>query len=916
MPLPLTTEPAVDADGPLTLPDAPRAIPRPAIPWLASAVPVAGALAFWAFTGSAFALWFALLGPLIAVAGVVDGARTARRERRAETTRADEVRGRVAARVAARHDAEREALEARHPDVRGHVRRPDAVWRGADSADLLVLGRGELDSTLRVTASGDDPADLAIVRAARRIPDAPVTASCAEGIAIVGPPVLTRAVARALVLQAACVAAPGRLEIAADVAGEESWVADLPQTRMPAPCRLAWMTADAPTDGHARLVEARPGQPLPPGCTHVIELTAPTRARLAGPGRSVEIEVEAVSRAQAAVIATGLLARRAPADAVEAVPLLALRPPVRERERRGLPCAIGMAGAAPAVIDLVADGPHAIVTGTTGSGKSELLVSWVLALAARFTTADVCFLLADFKGGAAFDALRDVPHVTGVITDLDGGGARRAIESLRAEVRRRERVLAAAGARDVADVELPRLVVVVDEFAALREAHPQFDALFADLTARGRALGVHVILGTQRAAGVFRDALLTNCGLRVSLRTNDPHDSAAVVGVPDAADLPGGPDGRGLALVRRAADARPQRVRIALSDASDVAAACMGAGERPPAPWAPPLPPRITRDEIAAAGLVLGLRDEPERQRRTPWTLGDADRTLLVIGDAGVGKSTLVRTVAAQSARPLWIGPDAEHAWDALCAAMLHPPAPDTIVLLDDLDALIARFPDEYGRAAVAAVERLVREAPALRIRVVATVQRLAGVARVADLFAGRVLLRIGERAEWLAAGGRADDHDRDAAPGRGVIAGTAVQVAVCADAPETPPRAEPPLWQPTGALSGYVAPRYERAAVTRWERAGVRVRAVDAEGDPAGAVPGQPVVLVGDPEQWLARPRQLERVRATGELVVDVACARDLRLLTGDRDVPPYAHAGRGRAWRYGADAPVRRVAVAPSIP
>jgi S-DNA-T family DNA segregation ATPase FtsK/SpoIIIE len=237
-------------------------------------------------------------------------------------------------------------------------------------------------------------------------------------------------------------------------------------------------------------------------------------------------------------------------------------------------------------------------------------------------------------------------------------------------------------------------------------------------------------------------------------------------------------------------------------------------------------------------------------------------------------------------------------------------------VLLDDFDALIARFPDEYGRAAVAAVERLVREAPALRIRVVATVQRLAGVARVADLFAGRVLLRIGERAEWLAAGGRADDHDRDAAPGRGVIAGTAVQVAVCADAPETPPRAEPPLWQPTGALSGYVAPRYERAAVTRWERAGVRVRAVDAEGDPAGAVPGQPVVLVGDPEQWLARPRQLERVRATGELVVDVACARDLRLLTGDRDVPPYAHAGRGRAWRYGADAPVRRVAVAPSIP
>ena len=134
------------------------------------------------------------------------------------------------------------------------------------------------------------------------------------------------------------------------------------------------------------------------------------------------------------------------------------------------------------------------------------------------------FLLADFKGGTAFDALAGVPHVTGVITDLDGAGARRAIESLRAEVRWREAAIAGAGARDILDprVDLPRLVVVVDEFAALLGDHPELHAVFTDVAARGRALGMHLVLGTQRAAGVIRDSLLANCPLRISLRVTDP----------------------------------------------------------------------------------------------------------------------------------------------------------------------------------------------------------------------------------------------------------------------------------------------------------------------------------------------------------------------------------------------------------
>src|SRR5690606_29972212 len=120
----------------------------------------------------------------------------------------------------------------------------------------------------------------------------------------------------------------------------------------------------------------------------------------------------------------------------------------------------------------------------------------------------VVFVLADFKGGTAFEPLRELAQVAAVITDLDDEGARRGVSSLTAELRRREAVLAAAGARDIGDsaVRMPRLIIVVDEFAALLQEHPDLGAVFTDLAARGRALGMHLILGTQRASGVIREA--------------------------------------------------------------------------------------------------------------------------------------------------------------------------------------------------------------------------------------------------------------------------------------------------------------------------------------------------------------------------------------------------------------------------
>lgn len=903
----------------LTLPAAPPAPPRPSIPWLASAVPVVGALGFWALTGSVFALWFAVLGPVIAVAGVLDGARVSRRERREAEERAGGARRVVAERVAARHDEERAAWWAQHPDAGGFAQRPDQIWRPVPGRhDRIVIGSGVVASGVRV-GGGDGDADAELQRAARRVADAPVLATLSHGVAVVGPPVVRTAVARALVLQAVCGAPPGTLELRPD-ADAEQWTALVPHVGRAAGFRLAWGAGRAAVpEADALVLELPPGAAVPPECATVLELTGLRGARAHIDGVEYEVDVEAVGREQAEIVAAELRARaQESGDELGEVALAALRPLARERCRTGLAAAVAVAAGEPHTIDLVADGPHAVVTGTTGSGKSELLVSWVLAMCTRYTTADVAFLLVDFKGGTAFDPLAAVPHVTGVVTDLDSGGARRAVESLRAEVRTREAALAAADARDIAAIEMPRLVVVVDEFAALRETHPDLEALFGDLAARGRALGIHLVLGTQRAAGVLRDSLLANCGLRISLRVSDPHDSRTVLGVPDAAELPGDRDARGFALVRRASDARPTRVRIARSGPSDVAAAIAGAGERPRAPWLPPLPRTLDLDALPTAragAIVLGLADDPDRQAQETAVLAPEARGLLVVGGAGSGKTTALHTAAAQVGRRMFVGPDPEQAWDALCAVMLESPAAGTLVVLDDLDALSSRLPDEYARAAAAAIEQLVRDAGRRGLRILASAQRLTGIAgRVAELFPRRLLMPIAGRPEWVAAGGAPAQHPLADRPGRGVLDGRVVQVAQTAASGAAMPAATVPLWHPPLGLSGAILPRHTRDALTAWERAGVRVRSLEDTASDLVAPIDAATVLVGDAEQWLGRARVLDRLRDAHEIVVDASCARDLRMLTGERDLPPYLAPLTGRAWSYAPGRLPRRVTLVPA--
>ncbi|HSO63535.1 MAG TPA: FtsK/SpoIIIE domain-containing protein, partial [Ornithinibacter sp.] len=210
-------------------------------------------------------------------------------------------------------------------------------------------------------------------------------------------------------------------------------------------------------------------------------------------------------------------------------------------------------------IDLTSDGPHVLVGGTTGSGKSEFLRTLVTSLAVSCPPSDLSLVLIDFKGGAAFGPCAELPHVVGLVTDLDDHLVSRALTSLRAELRRRERLLADAGAMDLEayarsprghQEPVPRLVVVVDELRTLVDEVPDFVSGIVRLAAQGRSLGIHLVLATQRPAGAVTAEVQANVSLRIAFRVRDRSDSVAVVEDGAAADI--GPHTPGRAVARGA----------------------------------------------------------------------------------------------------------------------------------------------------------------------------------------------------------------------------------------------------------------------------------------------------------------------------------------------------------------------------
>ena len=329
-----------------------------------------------------------------------------------------------------------------------------------------------------------------------------------------------------------------------------------------------------------------------------------------------------------------------------------------------------------AAVDLRRDGPHALVAGTTGSGKSELLQTLVASLALANRPDALTFVLVDYKGGSAFAACARLPHVVGMVTDLDEHLVSRALASLTAELRRREHLLGAAGAKDLEDywrladrdaslAAVPRLVLVIDEFASLVAELPDFVKGLVSVAQRGRSLGIHLVLATQRPSGVVSNEIRANTNLRICLRVTDEVESRDVVDAPDAAHIPASTPGRayvrtgsssllpvqagrvggrrpgaagptgpleplvsplpwellGGPLPRRPAPTGPV-VEEEATDLADVVAAVGAAARslgspRSPSPWLPALPEVVATDALRDAGAGVAEDRDAEGAEET-----------------------------------------------------------------------------------------------------------------------------------------------------------------------------------------------------------------------------------------------------------------------------------------------------------
>jgi S-DNA-T family DNA segregation ATPase FtsK/SpoIIIE len=378
-------------------------------------------------------------------------------------------------------------------------------------------------------------------------------------------------------------------------------------------------------------------------------------------------------------------------------------PPEPREKSSALRARVGSAGATDMTLDLRSEGPHAFVGGSTGSGKSEFLQSWILGLASEYSPQRVTFLFVDYKASSAFEECVKLPHCVGLVTDLTPHLVSRALTSLRAELRTRQEILLKKKATDLLDLEKrgdpecpPALVIVIDEFAALVSEVPDFVDGVVDIAQRGRALGIHLVMATQRTAGVIKDSIRANANLRVCLRMTEEADSVDVLGSPVAATFDPGLPGRAMAktgpgrliafqsaFAGGTSDTGPRPPDVAIAELRfgaeqlwrrpPIPQRDRGADRGPtdlvrlvatitdavemagvPAPRRPWLGELRGRYDIAALGprtdseLFIGVADIPERQAQKSVAFHpDSDGHLVVYGTGGSGKTVLLRTLAA-----------------------------------------------------------------------------------------------------------------------------------------------------------------------------------------------------------------------------------------------------------------------------
>lgn len=348
-----------------------------------------------------------------------------------------------------------------------------------------------------------------------------------------------------------------------------------------------------------------------------------------------------------------------------------------------------------------AHGPHGLLAGTTGSGKSEFLQTYILSLAVHFHPHEVAFLLIDYKGGGMAQPFKNMPHLLGTITNIEGSSnfSERALASIKSELKRRQRLFDQYEVNhindytdlyktNVAKEPLPHLFLISDEFAELKSEEPEFIKELVSAARIGRSLGVHLILATQKPGGVIDNQIWSNARFKVALKVQDASDSKEILKNADAASIT--ITGRGYLqvgnneiyeLFQSAWSGAPYLEDT--FDAEDEISFVTDLGliplsevssrknkkrdvkteihaivdqiekvqhdlkiEKLKSPWLPPLPEKLSRFDYMSetkGKFYIGLTDEPEKQNQSPYSYHlIEDGNIGIFGSSGYGKSFTV----------------------------------------------------------------------------------------------------------------------------------------------------------------------------------------------------------------------------------------------------------------------------------
>lgn len=734
--------------------------PRP--PMLAWMIPLAVSALLAVVLSTPSLVLFGLMAPALTLGNHLGERRSHRRESAAAQAAHRQESAAILSRARTALQAETRLRTARAPDLANLIEQAlTAAGPVRAAPEPLLWSVPPEDGTVRV-GTADLPSDVLLDGTRLTARAVPLEADVAGGVGIVGPPSLTRALARSLLTQLIVRHDPAsmRVRITAPLRADPAWDwlawaphtdTEQPGSEPPGAGQPGSHHGDAGCTVLVHDVSAAPA-PIRPGpaawtlllgesveqvgaAATVVEVSAADRILLTRlddgtPGARVQegrpdllgvALAEQVTRALSPLRVAGA---GESADGPAPADFLALHPGTRAddlarqwtRQPRSTTFTLGAGADGPVCIDLVQDGPHALVGGTTGSGKSELLRTLVTSLALANRPDELVFVLVDYKGGSAFGDADGLPHTRGVITDLDPNLADRALTSLTAELKRRERILAEAGARDLPAYQrlggvprLPRLVLVIDEFRALAEELPGFVDGLVRIAALGRSLGVHLVLATQRPAGIVSADVRANVNLRIALRMRDSSDSYDVIDCGDAAALPARAPGRALLRTGAAAPRQVQVARVSLpprpveasssrvhlldspwgqppqpaepeeaeqdgpSLLAQICRTTQAAAERlgceeVPSPWLPVLPHHVRvadlgdrdGDTSGGAGVPVALLDLPAQQRQVGHTWDPVtDGHLAVVGATRTGRTSAVRTVLGGLAAS--VGPDQLH---------------------------------------------------------------------------------------------------------------------------------------------------------------------------------------------------------------------------------------------------------------